>query len=63
MPKQQDTIEEQSRFVASVQAGLKQLDSGKRIPHEDIEREVEAWLDEWESSGGNSFLKLAAEKS
>ena len=37
---------ERARFMASVQTGLKQLDRGERIPHEEIEKEIDAWLAE-----------------
>ena len=37
---------ERARFMASVQTGLNQLDRGDRISHEDMEKEVKAWLSE-----------------
>lgn len=63
MTKQRGSIEEESRFVASVRTGLKQLDSGERVPHVDVEREVEAWLVEMESFEEDRVFKLVAEKS
>jgi predicted transcriptional regulator len=37
---------ERARFMASVQRGLDQLDRGERIPHEEVEKEIDAWLAE-----------------
>lgn len=35
---------EKARFMADVQAGLDELDRGERVPHEEVEAEIEAWL-------------------
>jgi predicted transcriptional regulator len=39
-----EEIQERIRFVAGVQEGLQELDEGKGIPHEDVEREFADWL-------------------
>ena len=33
-------------FKAQVDAGLKELDEGKGIPHKDVERRMSKWLQE-----------------
>jgi predicted transcriptional regulator len=39
-----DEIQERINFVAGVRKGLRELDEGKGIPHEDVEREFAEWL-------------------
>jgi predicted transcriptional regulator len=33
-------------FMADVQAGLDEIERGEIVPHEEIEEEMAAWLDE-----------------
>ncbi len=37
---------ERARFMTAVKDGLDQLDRGERIPHEEVEKEIDAWLAE-----------------
>lgn len=37
---------ERALFMAEVQAGIDELDRGERIPHEEVEKEMAAWLEE-----------------
>lgn len=41
-----DDISAEIYFKAQVDAGLKDLDEGKGIPHEDVERCMSKWLQE-----------------
>ncbi len=40
-----DDIMAELYFRAKVDAGLKELDEGKGIPHEDVEKRLAKWLD------------------
>ena len=40
-----DDIMAELHFRAKVDAGLRELDEGKGIPHEDVERRLAKWLD------------------
>lgn len=37
---------ERALFLADVRIGLEQLERGERIPHQEIEKEMDAWLAE-----------------
>jgi len=39
-----DEIAERIEFMAAVQKGLDQLDRGEGIPHEEVKRQLAAWL-------------------
>lgn len=39
-----DDIQERINFVAGVRKGLRELDDGKGIPHEQIKEEFAEWL-------------------
>lgn len=39
-----DDIAERVTFLAAVQKGLDQLDRGEGIPHEEVKRQLAAWL-------------------
>lgn len=39
-----EEIAERIEFMAAVQKGLDQLDSGEGIPHEDVKRQLASWL-------------------
>jgi predicted transcriptional regulator len=39
-----EEIAERVDFLAAVQRGLDQLDRGESIPHEEIKRQLAAWL-------------------
>ncbi len=39
-----DEIMEELYFKAQVDAGIRELDEGKGIPHQDIERRMSKWL-------------------
>ena len=39
-----EEIQERIRFVAGVRAGLRELDAGKGIPHDQIREEFAEWL-------------------
>ncbi|MEY2482330.1 MAG: hypothetical protein QOK24_858 [Verrucomicrobiota bacterium] len=39
-----DDIAERVEFLAAVQKGLDQLDRGEGIPHEEVKRQLAAWL-------------------
>jgi predicted transcriptional regulator len=39
-----DDIAERVEFLAAVQKGLNQLDRGEGIPHEEVKRQLAAWL-------------------
>ncbi len=39
-----DEIVERIEFLAAVQKGLDQLDRGEGIPHEEIKKQLAAWL-------------------
>jgi predicted transcriptional regulator len=39
-----DEIAERIEFLAAVQKGLDQLDSGEGIPHEEIKGQLASWL-------------------
>ena len=38
-----EDIKEKINFVAGVRKGLRQLNEGKGIPHEEIKKEIKAW--------------------
>lgn len=40
-----DEIMAELHFRATVDAGLRELDEGKGIPHEDVEKRLSKWLD------------------
>ena len=37
-------IADRIQFLAGIQEGLNQLDSGERISHEEVKRELASWL-------------------
>jgi hypothetical protein len=39
-----DEIAERIEFLAAVQKGIDQLDHGESIPHEEVKRQLAAWL-------------------
>ncbi len=39
-----DEIQERIRFVAGVRKGLRELDDGKGIPHDQVREEFAEWL-------------------
>ena len=39
-----DEIAQRIEFMAAVQNGLEQLDSGDDIPHEEIKKQLASWL-------------------
>lgn len=39
-----EEIQERTRFVGAVRAGLRQLDEGKGIPHDQVKEEFSEWL-------------------
>ncbi len=39
-----EEIQERIRFVAGVRTGLRELDEGKGIPHDQIKEEFAEWL-------------------
>lgn len=39
-----EEIAERVEFLAAVQKGLDQLDRGEGIPHEEVKRQLAAWL-------------------
>ena len=39
-----DEIAERIEFLAAVQKGLDQLDSGEGIPHEEMKKQLASWL-------------------
>jgi predicted transcriptional regulator len=39
-----DEIAERIEFLAAVQKGIDQLDRGESIPHEEVKRQLAAWL-------------------
>jgi predicted transcriptional regulator len=39
-----EEIAERSEFMATVQKGLDQLDSGEGIPHDEVKRQLASWL-------------------
>jgi predicted transcriptional regulator len=39
-----DDVQERINFVAGVRRGLRELDEGKGIPHEQIREEFSEWL-------------------
>jgi len=39
-----EEIAERIEFIAAVQKGLDQLDSGKGIPHDEVKRQLASWL-------------------
>ena len=39
-----DEIAQRIEFMAAVQKGLDQLDSGDGIPHEEIKKQLASWL-------------------
>ena len=39
-----EEIQERIRFVAGVRAGLRELDEGKGIPHDQVKQEFAEWL-------------------
>lgn len=39
-----DDIAQRVEFLAAVQKGLDQLDRGEGIPHEEVKRQLAAWL-------------------
>lgn len=39
-----EEIQERINFVAGIRKGLRELDEGKGIPHENVEREFAEWL-------------------
>jgi len=39
-----DDIQERINFVAGVRKGLRELDEGKAIPHQNIKEELQEWL-------------------
>lgn len=39
-----DDIAERIRFMAAIQKGLDELDSGEEIPHEEIKKQLASWL-------------------
>ncbi len=39
-----DQIADRVEFLAAIQKGFDQLDRGEGIPHEDIKRQLAAWL-------------------
>jgi predicted transcriptional regulator len=39
-----EEIAERIEFMAAVQKGLDQLDSGEGIPHEEVKRQLASWL-------------------
>ncbi len=39
-----DDIKERISFVAGVRKGLRELDEGKHIDHEDIKKELKEWI-------------------
>ena len=38
-----EDIKERIYFIAAVEKGLKELDEGKGIPHEEVVRELKGW--------------------
>ena len=39
-----DEIAERIKFMAAVQKGLDELDSGEGIPHEELKKQLASWL-------------------
>ena len=39
-----DEIAERIEFMAAVQKGLNQLDNGEGIPHDEVKKQLAAWL-------------------
>jgi predicted transcriptional regulator len=39
-----DDIAERVEFLAAIQKGLDQLDRGEGIPHDEVKRQLAAWL-------------------
>jgi len=39
-----EQIAEKIEFLAAIQKGMDQLDRGKGIPHEEVKRQLAAWL-------------------
>ncbi len=39
-----EEIQERIRFVAGVRTGLRELDEGKGIPHDQVKEEFSEWL-------------------
>ena len=39
-----EDIQERINFVAGVRKGLRELDQGKRIPHQEVKKELAEWL-------------------
>lgn len=37
-------VQERINFLAAIEEGLRELDEGKGIPHEEIEKEFARWL-------------------
>ena len=44
-----DDVMEELYFKAQVDAGLKELDEGKGIPHEDVQKQMSKWLSKYPS--------------
>ncbi len=41
-----EDMTEKLRFLAAIQQGLDQLDRGECVPHEEVVRDIDAWLSE-----------------
>jgi len=41
-----EVVKERINFVSAIRKGLDELDSGKGIPVEEIEKELSAWISE-----------------
>ena len=39
-----DTIAERLEFLAAIRKGSEQIDRGETVPHEEVKRQLEAWL-------------------
>ena len=39
-----DTIAERLEFLAAIRKGSEQIDRGETVPHEEVKRQLAAWL-------------------
>jgi predicted transcriptional regulator len=39
-----DTIAERMEFLAAIRKGLDQIERGQTVPHEEVKRQLTAWL-------------------
>jgi predicted transcriptional regulator len=39
-----DTIAERLEFLAAIRKGIEQIERGETVPHEEVKRQLAAWL-------------------